>query len=127
MILSNLPKNCMKSRKFWAMGGVVGAPGEPPLNPPLHLKDRLGLESILSDSVNLMVTVTETGRKWKKKDGIPVGCIPPAFKAYMATIRCQYLCSRYTNSAIHKAAGLIVPGHSMISTGTIPVEKKNVP
>ena len=32
-ILSNFPKNCMKSRKFWAVGGR--APGAPPLNPPL--------------------------------------------------------------------------------------------
>ena len=32
-ILLNFPKNCMKSRKFWAVGG--GAPGAPPLNPPL--------------------------------------------------------------------------------------------
>ena len=31
-----------------------------------------------------------------------------------------------TNSAIHKAAGLTVPGRSMISTGTIPVEHKSV-
>ena len=29
-------------------------------------------------------------------------------------------------SAIHKAAGLTVPGHSMISIGTIPVEHKSV-
>ena len=29
-------------------------------------------------------------------------------------------------SAIHKAASLMVPGHSMISTGTIPVEHKSV-
>ena len=30
------------------------------------------------------------------------------------------------NSAIHKAADLTVPGRSMISTGTIPVEQKSV-
>ena len=29
-------------------------------------------------------------------------------------------------SAIHDAAGLTVPRHSMISTGTIPVEQKSV-
>ena len=35
-ILSNFPKNCMKSRKFWTVGGGGGrAPGAPPLNPPL--------------------------------------------------------------------------------------------
>ena len=27
-ILSNFPENCMKSRKFWALGGLV--PGAPP-------------------------------------------------------------------------------------------------
>ena len=30
------------------------------------------------------------------------------------------------NSAIHKAVGLTIPGHSMTSTGTIPVEQKNL-
>ena len=30
------------------------------------------------------------------------------------------------NSPIHKAAGLTVPGRSMISTGTIPVGQKSV-
>ena len=30
--LSKFPKNCMKSRNFWAVGG------EPPLDPPLHWK-----------------------------------------------------------------------------------------
>ena len=29
-ILSNVPKNCMKLRKFWAVGGGGGAPGAPP-------------------------------------------------------------------------------------------------
>ena len=33
MILPNFPKNCMKLRKFWAVGG--GTPGAPPLDPPL--------------------------------------------------------------------------------------------
>ena len=33
-ILSKFPKNCMKSRKFWTVGGRE--PGEPsPLDPPL--------------------------------------------------------------------------------------------
>ena len=30
------------------------------------------------------------------------------------------------NGAIHRAAGLTVPGRSMNSTGTIPVEHKSV-
>ena len=34
MILSNFPKNFMKARKFWAVGGLeLGTP--PPLDPPL--------------------------------------------------------------------------------------------
>ena len=33
MILANFPKNCMKLRKFWTVGG---APGAPPLDPPLE-------------------------------------------------------------------------------------------
>ena len=37
-----------------------------------------------------------------------IGCIPNSY------------------SAIHKAAGLTVPGRSMIWTGTIPVEHKSV-
>ena len=31
---TNFPKNCMKLRKFWSVGG--GAPGVPPLDPPLY-------------------------------------------------------------------------------------------
>ena len=34
--------------------------------------------------------------------------------------------SECSYSTIHKAAGLTVPGHSMILTGTIPVEHKSV-
>ena len=34
--------------------------------------------------------------------------------------------SKSTYGAIHKAAGLTVPGCSIISTGTIPVEQKSV-
>ena len=34
--------------------------------------------------------------------------------------------SANVNSAIHKAAGLMVPGRSKISAGTIPVEQKSV-
>ena len=33
MILPNFPKNCMKWRKYWAVGG--GAPEKPPLDPPV--------------------------------------------------------------------------------------------
>ena len=35
-ILSNFPKNCMKLRKFWAVGGGGREPGASPLNPPLR-------------------------------------------------------------------------------------------
>ena len=33
-ILPNFPKNCMKLRKVWSVGG---APGVPPLDPPLRV------------------------------------------------------------------------------------------
>ena len=35
-ILSNFPKKCMKSRKFWAVGGHTGC--APPLNPSLDVE-----------------------------------------------------------------------------------------
>ena len=35
-------------------------------------------------------------------------------------------CSVHYSSAIHKAAGLTVPGRSMILTGTFPMEQKSV-
>ena len=34
MILAKFPKNCMKLRKFWTVGGR--ASGAPPLDPPLE-------------------------------------------------------------------------------------------
>ena len=46
--------------------------------------------------------------------GIPVGILGTVSKEPVAF------------NAIHKAAGLRVPGHSIILTGTIPVEQKSV-
>ena len=37
MILSTFPKNRMKSRKFWALGGGGVCGGEPPLDSPLNV------------------------------------------------------------------------------------------
>ena len=37
MILPNFAKNCMKLRKFWAVGGGGARRGAPPLNPPLGI------------------------------------------------------------------------------------------
>ena len=44
----------------------------------------------------------------------------------VSTFYSSFKIDECTNSAIHKAAGLTVPGHSMISTGTIPMEQRSV-
>ena len=49
--------------------------------------------------------------------------LSPAVKYLRRSIISNYIGNSYeppTNSAIHKAAGLMVPGHSMILPGTIP-------
>ena len=44
----------------------------------------------------------------------------------IALVESRSTVTHIINSAIHKAAGLTVPGRSMILTGTIPLEHKSV-
>ena len=46
MILPNFEKNCMKLRKFWAVGGWANARGRPPSNPPLSMLQKNSLKQM---------------------------------------------------------------------------------
>ena len=60
--------------------------------------------------------------RFSKRTGSNVQFTFPCFRQHSPKV----IGINQINSAIHKVAGLMVPGHSMISTGTIPVEQKSV-